>query len=401
MQSIRIVQRFFRSAWLSLVVAFVWIVVAGGAPADDLAVVRVGYVTGSASGLMFRIADRLGYFREERLKVDLLPFDSGVNQVGPLESADIDVAGGEPSARLYAAVEHGSPVRIVAPDVSDPPGDGFQPLVVRTDLVRSGRFKTLHDLKGLKIGVGAPGTTSWALLNALLKRGGLQLSDVTPIDLPYRDHRLALASGAIDASLLPEPEASEVVREGKARRIIGNDEFYPRQESSVAMFSGDFLTKRRNVALRFMHAYVEAARSYNAAILNGKLAGPNAGTIIRLLADDSPGVDPRVAAGATPFGIDPNLQLNLDSLQRDVDFFESRKLLDRGVRAEQAVDESVALQAVAMLGPYEASRKGEGFGEGAIPLESLGGLGSWLAFAGLCVVGLAVIVKVIVEVRKP
>jgi NitT/TauT family transport system substrate-binding protein len=360
------------------------------------------------SSLIVRTADRLGYFHEQRIKVDLLPFDSGANEVGPLNSHNIDVAAGEPSARLYESVALGSEARIVAPAVSDPPGYGAQPLVVRSDEVKSGRFKSLHDLKGMTVAVGAPGTSSWSMLNELVKRGDLQMSDVKPLALPYDSHQQALSSSVADAALLPEPDASQAVKDGLATRVMGNDEFYPNQDVSVAIYSGDFISKRKDVATKFMHAYVQGARAYNAAVVNGKLRGPNSGTITRIMSDARPNMDPKVVRSSTPLGVDPDARLNMASLQRDLSFFQSQGLVAAHVHAKDAVDTSFATATVAMIGPYQSKISAQAKPAPQVTAKAQGSgssgsganLGDWAALALIGAAGLLIIGKVFIDVRR-
>jgi NitT/TauT family transport system substrate-binding protein len=406
-QSKTSVQRCVRALRLTSILAGLLTAASAGAPADDEAIVHVGYVMGSSSSLVVRVADRFGYFRAQHLKIDLLPFDSGAHEVGPLDGRDIDVAAGEPSAKLFAAVAGGSAVRIVAPAVSDPPGRGAQPLVVRSDIVRDGRFRDVPDLRGMTIAVGAPGTSSWSMLNELLRHAGLRLSDVKPLALPFRDHRLALESSLADASLLPEPYASQAVKDGVAVRVLGNDAFYPNQDASVAMFSGEFLGKRRAEAQRFMRAYVEAARTYDAAVVDGKLAGPNADAIVKLIAQTMPSVEPAAIRSATPFGVDPDAGLNTAALEKDLEFYRSQGLVGAHVRAADAVDPSVAAAAVAQLGPVHPAAaaastpkpSGQASGGGT---DGGGGGGTNMIILGLVgAAGLLIVSKVVVEVMRP
>jgi NitT/TauT family transport system substrate-binding protein len=133
---------------------------------------RVG-ITAASSDVVFYIADKKGYFKEEGISVSFTPFDSAAKMVAPLGAGQLDIGGGSPSAGLYNAVERGIDVKIVADKGSTPPGYGFQPLLVRKDLVESGRYKSLKDLKGMKIAGSAPGSASTSTLNEALRSAGL------------------------------------------------------------------------------------------------------------------------------------------------------------------------------------------------------------------------------------
>ena len=119
---------------------------------------RVGVIASMSMAPLY-IADRKGYFAEEGLKIEFIDFDSVSNMVAPLGVGQLD-AGGALAAGIYNAVGRGIDVRVVADLASDPPGYGFQELLVRTDLVRSGRYKSFKDLKGMTIAGNTPGSTS-------------------------------------------------------------------------------------------------------------------------------------------------------------------------------------------------------------------------------------------------
>ena len=106
----------------------------------------------------FFIADKKGYFRDEGLAVNFTNFDTASKMVAPLGTGQLDIGGGAPSVGLYNAIVRGIDIKIVADKGATPPGHGFQPLMIRSDLIASGRFKTLKDLKGLKIAISGPGT---------------------------------------------------------------------------------------------------------------------------------------------------------------------------------------------------------------------------------------------------
>src|SRR3977135_1522519 len=144
--------------------------------AAELAQVRIGTArTMSDSG--YYLADALGFFRDEGIAVTLTGFNSAAKMIVPLGTGELDVGGGTVSAALYNAVARGINLKIVADQASMKPGYGYSSLMVRKDLVDSGRYKGFADLKGLKVAIGAPGTGTASALNETLKRGGLKYSD--------------------------------------------------------------------------------------------------------------------------------------------------------------------------------------------------------------------------------
>ncbi|MFQ0815149.1 ABC transporter substrate-binding protein [Brucella anthropi] len=325
------------------------------ARAENTATVNIGLVN-SNSDVAFFIADKKGYFRDEGIDAKFIPFDAGAKMVAPLGAGQLDVAAGSPSAGLYNAVARGIGIKIVADKGSTPPGYGYQPLLVRKELIDTGKFKSLADLKGMKVAGSANGSASTSTMNALLEKGGLKSSDVERLYLSFPQHVIALENGAVDAALTTEPSASEAVRRGSAVRFIGDDEIYPDHQLAVVLYSTDFADNRRDVAEAFMRAYIRAARDYNDALSNGRLAGAKAGEVISILTEYTSIKDPEFYRSIVPQGTDPDGKLNVESLQRDLDYFKSEKLMQGDVALDKIVDTSFAEAAVKVLGPYQPQK---------------------------------------------
>jgi NitT/TauT family transport system substrate-binding protein len=320
-----------------------------GANADELTTVRVGTV-GSMTEAPFYIADKKGYFRDEGLSVTYVPFNSAANMVAPLGAGQLDVGGGAPSAGLYNAVARGIDVRVVADLGRDTPGYGFQQLLVRTDLVKSGAFKSFRDLRGKTIAVAAQGATASAALVHLLQKAGLTYADVNLVYMDYADQVVALKNGSVDASLFPEPNATIAVRTGAAVKIAGDDAFYPNQQIAVVLYGSGFLKDHRDLGLKFMRAYLRAARFYAQAHRAGKLAGPNADEVIDILTASTRIKDPAIYRAVVPNGNDPDGELNLASMRQDFDTYKAVGLIQGNVKPEDAVDTSFASDALKTLG---------------------------------------------------
>jgi NitT/TauT family transport system substrate-binding protein len=325
------------------------------ATAQELPTLKVGVVN-SMSAAPFYIADRLGYFKDEGINVQFMPFPSMTNMVAPLGVGQLDVAGGALAAGIYNAVGRGIDVRVVADLESDPPGYGFSKLMIRSDLVKSGKFKSIKDLKGLTIAGNTPGSTSSSQLNELLKKASYTFADVKRVFMSFPEQVAALQNGAVDAAIMPEPNATQAVREGYAVAFIGDDAWYPNEQEGVLVYGTTVLKARRDLGLKFMRAFLKAARFYNDALVNGKLAGPNANQIVAVLTSETNLKDPSVYRAITPLGINPNGHVFLKSMHTDFDFFKAQGFIETQTKPEDAVDDSFAAEAVKSLGLYVPKR---------------------------------------------
>ncbi|HEY4318534.1 MAG TPA: ABC transporter substrate-binding protein [Herbaspirillum sp.] len=353
--SLRGVQRFVASGMLSAVMAVAVPGVASAAPATEgaLTPVRVG-TTNVITDIGFFIADKKGYFRDEGLAVTFTSFSSAAKMIAPLGVGQLDVGGGTVAAGLYNAVGRGIDVKVVADKGSIRPGYGFSALMVRKDLVDSGRYKSYKDLKGLTIAIGAAGTGTASALNEALKKGGLKYSDANVVDLGFPQHMIAFTNKAIDASITNEPTVTQSVKAGVAVRVAGNDVVSPGQQTAVLLYSGEFIKNSPDIGKRFMRAYLKGVRDYNDGLKDGRIAGKNAEEVLSILTEYTAIKDKDLYRSIVPSASNPDGRVNVASLKRDFAFFKSQKLISGTATVDQVVDNSFVDAVVKELGPYRS-----------------------------------------------
>jgi NitT/TauT family transport system substrate-binding protein len=314
---------------------------------------------GIASDIGFFLALDKGYFRDEGLDVQLTQMANSPQMIGPLGRGQLDVGAGTVAAGLYNAVSQNIAIRAVADKGSMRKDYGFSGLIVRKDLVDSGRFKSYKDLKGMKLAVGTFGSANASAMNEALKKGGLKWSDAGSIvALTFPQHLAALQNKAIDASMTNEPTSTAAVKNGIAVRIAGNDEIYPEQQTAVVLFSESFGRNKPQLAVKFMRAYIRAVREYNDALKGGRIAGPNADEIVSTLTKHTFIKDANIHRSITPAAIDPDGKMHLNGLRNDLVFFKEQKLIqDPTITVERIIDTSFVEKAVKELGPYRPRTK--------------------------------------------
>jgi NitT/TauT family transport system substrate-binding protein len=317
--------------------------------------VTVGII-GSSSDAPFFIAEQFGYFRDVGIAASFVKFDGAPLMVAPLGVGQLDVGSGSPSAGLLNAVERGIDVRIVADKGRCAPGYGYGPLMVRKALVTSGAYKSARDLRGLKVAEAAQGGTSSSSLAKLLGTVGLGYGDVQHVYLGYAEQAVAFANGSIDASLSNEPSATLAERQGSAMRVAGNDTWYPNQEVAVVIYGKTFLRERRDVATRFMTAWIRAARYFNDALGGGHLRGRTASSVLDILVAATPIKDRTVYTQMVPQAVDPDGEVNAASVRGDLAFWKQQRWVTGNVTAEQAIDMTFSQAAAKALGPYKPRR---------------------------------------------
>ncbi len=316
--------------------------------------IRVGTASVS-SDVGFFIADKKGYFRQEGLTVTFTSFNSAAKMIAPLGAGQLDVGGGTVAAGLYNAIARDISVKVVADKGSIQPGYGFSALMVRKDLVDSGRYKSYKDLKGMTVAVGASGTGTASALNEALKKGGLKYSDVNVVDLGFPQHVTAFSNKAIDASITNEPTVSLSVKRGVAVRVAGNDIIYPGQQTAVVLYSGVFIKEQPEAARKFMRAYLKGVRDYNDALKDGRIAGKNADEIIAILTEYTAIKDAEIYRSIIANACNPDGHVNAESLRKDFSFFTEQGLIKGAVAFQDIFDNSFVDAALRDLGPYKKS----------------------------------------------
>jgi NitT/TauT family transport system substrate-binding protein len=323
--------------------------IAGPAAAADKVAVGTG---GSASDAPFYIAYDKGFFKDEGLDVDLIVLDSGAKVIAPLGTGELDVGSGALSVGFWNALVRGVKFRIVADRGHTEPGYLYQTVFMRKDLVDSGQFKSLKDLKGMRMGFAAQGVTSLSLLNEAAKFAGIKFDDVTPVYLSFPQQIAALQNRALDGTFLIEPQATVAVNAGYGARFMDTNEFYPHQQISVIFYSDKFARERKQVADRFMRAWLRGVRTYNDAIKDGKIAGSGADEVVVTMAK-SFNMNPALVREMYSQAVDVTGAVNGAGIQKDLDFFLKQGWVNGQIKASDVIDMSFAQKANAELGPYQ------------------------------------------------
>jgi len=332
-----------------LMLAAIASALATSAPAADKVAVGTG---GSASDAPFYIAYDRGFFRDEGLDVDLIVLDSGAKVIAPLGTGELDVGSGALSVGFWNALVRGVKFRIVADRGHAEPGYLYQTVFMRKDLIDGGQFKSLKDLKGMRMGFAAQGVTSLSLLNEAAKFAGIKFDDVTPAYLSFPQQIAALQNKALDGTLLIEPQATVAVNAGYGVRFMDTNEFYPYQQISVIFYSDKFATQRREVADRFMRAWLRGVRTYNDAIKDGKIAGVGAAEVVQTIAR-SFNMNPTLVRDMYSQAVHVDGAVNAAGIQKDLDFFLQQGWVTGQIKASDVIDMSFAQAAINKLGPYQ------------------------------------------------
>ena len=325
----------------------------GLAVAADL--VNIAYIGGTAD-VGFYIADAKGYLQQEGVEAKFVVFDSSARMVAPLATGDIDVGSGAINAATYNAFQRGITLRAVADKARNKGDYSYQALVVRKDLWDSGAVRSLKDLKGRKFVTTANGGNESAVIEEALRTVGLTSADLDMSLLSMPQQVAAYASGALDASILPEPFLSAAIRQGTVVSLTPMSKLRDDDVSGVIVYGDAFIKNRPDVARKVMRAYIRGLRDYVDALKESRLAGPGADEVVDIIARYSTVKDKDVLRSIIPHYVDPDGKVGVDSLRKDWAFFKETKLIQGDVTIDQVIDESFVAAALKDLGPYKPRR---------------------------------------------
>lgn len=209
-----------------------------------LSKIKIGLMPDTDS-IPFIIAAEHGYFAEEGVEVELVPFKSAMERDAALQSGNLDGAISDLLAVIFAR-SGGFAVHAVSYT------DGNYNLVAGGN---SG-IAASADLRGKEIAISR-NTIIEYVTDEILVVNGIEEEDVSKVVIPQIPVRLEmLQSGNLAAAVLPEPMASVAVASG-SRYVTGSGELGI--NPGVIVFS-DTSIQEKEASIRAMY------RAYNKAV---------------------------------------------------------------------------------------------------------------------------------------
>ena len=163
--------------------------------------------------LPLTIAEQLGYFKAEGLDVEISDFAGGARALQSLVGGSADVVSG--------AYEHTINMQSKNQFIRAFVLQGRAPqIAVGVSTRAMPNYRSLADLKGRKIGISAPGSSTNMVANLVLSRAGIKASDVSFVGVGTSAGALAaLRSGQIDAMSNTDPGMTMLEQKGEVMII--------------------------------------------------------------------------------------------------------------------------------------------------------------------------------------
>ena len=211
--------------------------------------------------LPLTIAERLGYFKDEGLAVEIVDFPGGAKALQALLGGSADLVSG--------AYEHTISMQAKGQSIETVLVQGrYNSIVLGLKKDLAARYKSPKDLKGLKIGVTAPGSSTNMFVSALLAKDGLKPDAVSIIGVGATAGAVAIMKkGEIDGIANLDPVISHLEVGGDIVTVVdtrtekGMKEVYGGEYAAGSIYaSHDFVAKNPNTTQAVVNAMVRALR---------------------------------------------------------------------------------------------------------------------------------------------
>jgi len=216
--------------------------------------------------LPLTIAEQKGYFKEEGLNVEIVDFAGGSQALRAVVGGSADVVSG--------AYEHTINMQSNKQYFTAFVLQGRAPqIAVGVSKSKMPNYKSLADLKGAKIGVSAPGSSTNMIATYVLAKGGLKPSDVSFVGVGTGNGAIAaLRSGQIDAISNVDPVMTMLGQKGDVtiiadtRTLKGTEQLFGGPMPAGSLYAPeDFIKKNPNTVQALATAMVKALKWLQAA----------------------------------------------------------------------------------------------------------------------------------------
>ena len=211
--------------------------------------------------LPLTIAERNGYFKDEGLEVEIPDFAGGAKALQAMVGGSADMVSGafEHTINMQAKKQPITAVVLQA---------GYSSIVLVMPKDKAAMYKSPKDLKGLKIGVTAPGSSTNMFVNNLLAKDGLKPTDVAIVGTGAGSGAVAaMEKGEIDGMSNLDPVISQLEATGKyvavadSRTEKGMQDIYGGDYLASCIYANsDFIKKNPQTTQAVVNAMVRALR---------------------------------------------------------------------------------------------------------------------------------------------
>lgn len=207
--------------------------------------------------LPLALAERLGYFRQEGLNVEILDFAGGAKALQAMVGGSADVVSGGFDHTIVMQAR-GQPLTAFVLQGTTPA------ISLGIAKARAAQWQGPQSLKGMKVGVTAPGSSTHMFVNSLLARGRLSPDDVSIIGVGTGPGAVAaMRAGHLDAIANIEPVITLLERSGSIDVKVETVS----AQGSTALFGGSLPSGCLYTRAEFLQRHPQTAHALTLAMV--------------------------------------------------------------------------------------------------------------------------------------
>lgn len=209
--------------------------------------------------LPLTIAERKGFFRDEGLRVEILDFGGGAKALQAMLGGSLHLVSGAYEHTINMQAKGWPVVAIVLQD-------RYNGIVLGIHKSKSADYRSPRDLKGWKVGVTSPGSSTHMAVSNLMVKNGVDPKDVPVIGVGASAGALAaVKNGMLDAIVSLDPVISKLEMDGDitiavdTRTRDGMNEIYGGEYHAGCIYApAAWIRKHPNTAQAVANAMVRA-----------------------------------------------------------------------------------------------------------------------------------------------
>lgn len=318
-----------------------------GAKALAADAINVGVLRFVSSGGLYLAIER-GYFKAEAIDVSLTFFEAAQPIAVSIASGDTQFGLTGISGGTLNLAGRGA-LKIIASQGGEKKGYTGNLLVVSNAAFARG-LTSFEALNGASVAISQVGSTFHYQLGQIADAKGFGLAKIAIKPLQSLPNMVAaVKTGQVDATILAPHIAGPLIAHGDVK-LIG-----PLSDIADYQYGGLFtspkiLTGNRDLAVRFVRAYVRGLVDYNAALMRRGADGRPVEDDLAVKAgleigkyvypSDPPAEAARKVIAAAVY-CDPAGKVDIADIDRQISWYKSQKLVDASVETKAVVDTSI------------------------------------------------------------
>ena len=211
--------------------------------------------------LPMAIADWMGFFKDEGVDVKVVDFQGGSRSLQAVIGGSADIVSGAFEHTLSMQTKRQAMRAFVLQDRAPQ-------VVMAVNKKTMPNYKSLEDLRGKRIGVTAPGSSSHVIANYVLAQAGIKPNEVSVIGIGSGSGAIAaVRSGQVDAFTSLDPVIATLEKDnliqivGDTRNVEESDKLFKGPMVAGCLYAPEaFIKKNPNTVQKITNAIVRANR---------------------------------------------------------------------------------------------------------------------------------------------